>query len=287
MLGLATTPGELGNGTTTNSSVPVDVSGLSSGVTAIDTGEDHSCALTSGGAVKCWGSNALGQLGNGTTTNSSVPVDVSGLSSGVTAIAVGAFHSCALTSGGAVKCWGYDISQYPAQYPDPPPPVISTIPVDVPGLSSGVTAIAAGGINSCALTSGGAAKCWGNNDTGQLGNGTTMLNSSTPVDVSGLSSGVTAIAVGFGHICALTSGGAVKCWGLNFFGDLGDGTTTNSSTPVDVSGLSSGVTAIDAGNNHNCALTSGGVVKCWGYNLLGQLGNGTTTNSSTPVDVVF
>ena len=198
--------GQLGNGTTTNSSVPVDVSGLSSGVTAIDTGEDHSCALTSGGAVKCWGSNALGQLGDGTTTNSSVPVDVSGLSSGVTAIAVGAFHSCALTSGGAVKCWGYDISQYPAEYPAPPPPVISTIPVDVPGLSRGVTAIAAGGINSCALTSGGAAKCWGNNDTGQLGNGTTMLNSSTPVDVSGLSSGVTAIAVGFGHICALTSG---------------------------------------------------------------------------------
>jgi uncharacterized repeat protein (TIGR02543 family) len=271
--------GQLGNGTTTGSSTPVPVSGLASGVTAISAGAYHTCALTSGGGVECWGANYDGQLGNGTTTNSSTPVAVTGLSGGVTAISAGADHTCALTSAGGVKCWGYN---YYGQLGNAST-TSSSIPVPVSGLAGGVTAISAGYEDECAIASGGA-ECWGANYDGQLGNGTTS-SSSTPVPVSGLGSGVAAISAGGYHTCALTSGGGVKCWGYNYYGELGNGTTTNSSTPVPVTGLGNGVAAISAGYMEQCALTSSGGGECWGANYDGQLGNGTTTNSSTPLVV--
>ena len=268
--------GQLGiNSTTTTAHLtPVDVVGLDSGVAAISAGGYHTCALTTSGAVKCWGANWYGQLGDGTTTDCYTPVDVVGLDSGVAAISAGGGYTCALTTSGAVKCWGWGAG--------------SLTPADKVGLDGGVAAISAGAVHTCALTTSGAVKCWGANYSGELGDGTTT-GRYTPVDVVGLDGGVAAISAGGGHTCALTTSGAVKCWGGNSVGQLGDGTTTGRYTPVDVVGLDSGVAAISAGGGdgfHTCALTTSGTVKCWGINQYGQLGDGTTTKRYTPVDVV-
>jgi alpha-tubulin suppressor-like RCC1 family protein len=254
--------GQLGDGTNSDRAAPVDVSGLTSGVTAIAAGGWHACALTAAGGVQCWGNNEAGQLGNGTLIHRNVPVDVTGLANAA-AVAIGGMRTCALTAAGGVKCWGDGV----------------TAPADVAGLGSGIAAVSVGPEHACALTTAGGVKCWGANGVGQLGDGTTS-DRAAPVDVSGLASGVTAIAAGSANTCALTTAGGVKCWGSG--GAVGDGTTVDRHTPVDVSGLSSGVTAMAAGSGMACALTRGGGVKCWGSNYRGQLGDGTIRDRSTP-----
>ena len=188
---------------------PVPVQGLASGVAQIAAGDYHTCAVKTSGAVLCWGDNDSGQLGNDSTTNSSTPVAVTGLSSGVVAIAAGGYHTCALTSVGGVKCWGDD----------------------------------------------------GN---GQLGDGGDT-SESTPVNVSGLSSGVASIAAGESHTCAVTTSNGAKCWGYDGYGELGNGTTNDYHVPKAVSGLASTAAQLDLGANHTCAVTTSGAAECWGF----------------------
>lgn len=149
-----------------------------------------------------------------------------------------------------------------------------------------VTAVSAGGLNSCAISSGATVTCWGYDGEGQLGNGKTINTSPfgipTATQVHGLSN-VTALSTGLLHTCALV-GGTVECWGQNRRGQLGNNSTVNSSTPVEVTGLTNAV-SVSAGSSYNCALLSGGTVDCWGFNRGGQLGNGTVTDSSAPVEV--
>ena len=239
--------------------------GACASVTAIAVGYEHACALTSGGAVQCWGYNGQGQLGNGSTTDSHVPVAVTGLSSGVVAISAGTEHTCALKATGGLVCWGYNST---GQLGDNAT-VDSHVPVAVVGLSFSVAAVAAGDGHTCALTTAGAAVCWGYNSTGQLGNNTTT-QSLLPVTVSGLSSGVAAVGVGWEHSCAVTTSGALECWGYNNNGQVGDGSFVTRLTPRPVVGLSSGVAAVTGGFYHTCALTTGGGVQCWGYDLDGE-----------------
>jgi alpha-tubulin suppressor-like RCC1 family protein len=272
--------GGLGDGTMTASATPVDVAGLAGGVDAIAAGDRYSCALTMGGGVKCWGYNEFGQLGDGTTTDSALPVDVVGLTSGVDAIAARGEHTCALITA-RVKCWGANLN---GQLGDGTT-TSSSLPVDVTGLSSGVIAIAAGGEHTCAIATGGSVKCWGWNSAGQLGIGTTS-DSSTPVDVVGLTGDVKAVATGGRHTCALMTSGGVKCWGYNEFGQLGNGSTANSAIPVDVAGLTGDVNAITTGGNLTCALRAATRVSCWGIDLTGQLAGGATFDRAAPVDVV-
>ena len=133
--------------------------------------------------------------------------------------------------------------------------------------------------------SSGGLKCWGWNGRGQLGDGTTIQRTS-PVDVAGLSGGVTSTSAGQEHTCALTSAGGVRCWGSNSGGLLGDGSTIDRITPTDVVGLTSGVAAISSGVWHMCALTYTDGVQCWGTNVFGQLGDGTTIGRTSPVNVI-
>lgn len=277
--------GQLGDGTTKLRSVPVTVHGLASGVRSVSAGDHHTCAVTTGGAALCWGRNSSGELGDGTYVTRLTPVLVSGLSSGVAEIAasgglwetddpddLAGEHTCALTSAGAVLCWGDDFYGQLGNGPA----LASFTPVAVSGLSSGVTAIAAGGLHSCAVKSAGGVVCWGQNDMGQLGNGTKSFGEEAPVAVSGLTSGVTAIDGGGYHTCAIVNGGA-RCWGDNYYGQVGDGTRglgNERTTPVAVSGVSTGVTSISAGGEHTCALVAEGA-KCWGANFSHQLGAGT------------
>jgi alpha-tubulin suppressor-like RCC1 family protein len=271
--------GQLGNGTTTSSLVPVSVTGLTSGVAAIAAGDNQTCALTTTGALKCWGNNLNGQLGNGTTTQSNVPVDVTGLTSGVTAIAAGDNHTCAALASGGVKCWGWGTSGQLGNNTI----TSSSTPVDVAGLPAGTTATAlTGGYrHTCAVLSDGSARCWGRNTEGQLGNATNTA-SRVAVTPTGLSTGVTAIVAGGSHTCAVQTGG-VKCFGLNNAGQLGNTTTTNANTPVTVVGLT-GITAVAAGGSHSCSLSTTGAVSCWGLNQEGELGIGLSNvnNVTTP-----
>ena len=284
--------GQLGVATTiTSSSVPVAVipSGALAGktVVAIAAGTSHNLALCGDGTLVAWGNNGSGQLGNAGTTTSSVPVAVnsSGALAGKTivAIAAGGSHSLALCADGSLTAWGDGGA------------ALGTIPVWVSsGVLAGkiVTAIAAGNSHSLALCADGTLAAWGSNGNSQLGNGTTV-SSSVPVAViaSGVLAGksVTSIAAGALHNLVRCSDGTLAAWGDNGYGQLGDGSTTNRSTPVSVvsSGALAGktVTGVDAGYEYSLAICSDNSLAAWGYNYSGQLGSGTTINSTVPVAV--
>ncbi len=273
--------GELGDGTTVGGTTPVQVSGMADGVAGVSVGYGFACAVTTAGAVRCWGWNVHGQLGDGTTTDRSVPTDVVGLGVRMVAVSAGRYHACALRDDGAVACWG----EGPAgELGNGSRTAYTTVPVWVVGLPGPVASLSAGDRHTCAVTRTGRALCWGANGLGELGNGTTEA-SAVPVDVSGLGSGVDAVAAGVGHSCALV-GGSVLCWGYNQSGQLGDGTTRQRLAPVAVLGLPSGVLGVTTGYFHTCAVLDTGEARCWGTGESGQLGTGTTAPTSRPAAVL-
>ena len=233
--------------------------------TTIEAGFLHTCAVTSTGAVRCWGANFDGRLGDGTRLLRTVPVEVRGLT-GARTVAVGE-HTCALTTLGAVACWGENAN---GELGDGTR-TTRRAPVATAGLLGRATAIAVGLNHTCALLESATVQCWGANDQGQLGNGTTV-GSTAPVPVTGLTN-VVAIAVGGNHTCAVVDAGGIKCWGSNRRGQLGIGSEGGSSlSPVDVLDLTSGVATIAAGREHSCAVASDGAAHCWGIDSHGQLG---------------
>jgi alpha-tubulin suppressor-like RCC1 family protein len=246
------------------------------GVSQVSAGWGGCALVRTGGlatSVRCWGDNTWGELGNGTTTDSTTPVKVSSLSN-VMSVASGATHVCALVHNGGARCWGENNK---GQLGDGTTTNRST-PVQVTGLPSNMAQIAAADDHTCALLKTETVKCWGQNNRGQLGDGTTS-DRSTPVAVAGLT-GVVQISLGDAYTCALLDTGAVQCWGFNSLGELGNGTTTDSTSPVQVSGLTSGVQALSAGDATACVVLISAQVDCWGDNSHGELGNGSIGGQS-------
>ncbi|CAN5316883.1 hypothetical protein BH11PSE11_BH11PSE11_37970 [soil metagenome] len=260
---------------------PVNVGGLN-GIVSLATGDIHTLALRFDGTVWAAGAvgfNNFGQLGNGNNDGSASPVQVPGLTS-VAAIAAGELHSVALKSDGTVWTWGWNNFGQLGNGTT----TDAYTPIQVPGMD-GVTAISAGFGTTAALKSNGTVWVWGANSSGQLGNGTNQSFSSVPVQVLGLT-GVTYIsqeqAGNDGHTLALKADGTVWAWGGNSYGQLGNGSFTDSYVPVKVASLS-GITAVSSGAYFSVALKNDGTVLTWGLNSNGRLGNGIDDNNVYPI----
>ncbi|MCU1690956.1 MAG: regulator of chromosome condensation [Frankiales bacterium] len=303
--------GQLGDGTTGDPLLlqqrrsPVTVSGVTS-ATAITAGGFHSCAIVAGGAVVCWGDDGAGQLGDGRPGDKSLSATlVPGLSA-VTALSAGEFDTCALLAGGTVRCWGHNGF---GQLGDGTR-IDRSAPVPVQGLpdpnTNPVMAITTGYGHSCALTQDNKARCWGENDVGQLGFSTAKVdgvmqpslapkvvqhNTAAPPlpEVLVDEVGIVALSAGESHNCIDLASGAVRCWGSGGRGQLGTDPDPvhhgigDSTTTVDVDGLGGAAAAVTAGGFHTCAIVGSGV-RCWGYDFYGQLGS-SAPGSLVPVQV--
>jgi len=200
---------------------------------------------------------------------------------GVQAVAAGYWHTCALMTTGGVRCWG-DNAYGVGQLGDGTG--VSSTNLPTADVLTDVKAIAARGMHTCVLMTSGGVRCWGDNMDGQLGDGTTT-DRSTPPTTDAITD-VNAIATGQFHTCALTVTGGVRCWGDNGNGELGYDPILGSKLAPTRTDILSNVQDIAAGFSHNCAVMTSGNLRCWGMNDTGQLGDGTTSDNSTPTPVV-
>jgi alpha-tubulin suppressor-like RCC1 family protein len=276
----ANASGQLGNGTQTSSPAPAGVllpAGLA--VSAVTAGRDHSCAIVAGGRVHCWGSNAQGQLGDGTQVDSPLPIAVS-LPAPAMGLALGWLHTCAALDDGALWCWGDNLESQLGL----PGTLRVNPPGQVPNLGA-VVEVVAGAAHTCARTGDGAVSCWGLGLNGRLGLGDVSSRAS-PVLVPELEA--TALSAGDAFTCALRDDDdTVVCFGRNQERQLGDGTTTERHVPTPALGLD-GVLSLSAGAEHACARRTRGAVWCWGSNLSQRAGIDASGGlHATPMPTTF
>lgn len=262
--------------------VPVRVllEDLATEPTALESGQFHSCAITKTGTMGCWGENNRGQLGDDSLALRNTPTEVLGIETGEV-VSAASDTTCAIVSGGEVRCWGSNSygSLGLSDIVD-----MSSVPVTIT-LPLPAETIAVSGHHVCAVLEDGTARCWGDNESGQLGDGQGGVGqrSEVPVEVAGVADAA-QIAAGQNHTCVLTVNGAIRCWGANESGQLGNGTFDNSPSPVDVIGLTDAMT-ISASTSITCSVTQSGTIYCWGMGASGRLGNGAEDDTNVPVEV--
>jgi alpha-tubulin suppressor-like RCC1 family protein len=275
------TNGRLGDNTTVSKSSPVSVVGGILGWSQISSGSYNSAGITNTRIAYCWGANDDGQLGTGNTTSTSSPVTVVGGITNWRQISVGGKHSIAITLTGIAYGWGNGGSGRLGTGNT----TNRSSPVTVVGGITNWSQVSTGLNHTLGLTSAGIAYAWGENLFGTLGTGNTT-NRSSPVTVVGGITNWSQLSAGTNHSVGLTSTGIAYAWGRNYFGNLGDGTTVNKSSPVTVVGGITNWSQLSAGGAHILGLTSTGTVYAWGGNNAGQLGTGNTTSTSSPVTVL-
>jgi alpha-tubulin suppressor-like RCC1 family protein len=281
--------GELGDGSKTPRNIPAPVFTpfhdwvtVSAGDLSFTRKEDeHACAIRRSGQLYCWGSNTYGQLGDGTKTDRSYPTPVSTNFTDWVVVSTGGLHTCAIRRTGQLYCWGKNSTGQLGT--DTRADELSPAPISTE--FSDWTALSAGGRHTCAIRRNGHLYCWGDNSSGQLGDGTKMDRLS-PIPVSTEFTDWIQVSAGGAHTCAIRRNGNLYCWGNNDFGQLGDGSTSSRITPTPVSTDVSDWVAVSAGNRHTCALRSNRKLYCWGNNLYGRLGDGTNQDRLAPVPVV-
>jgi len=275
------TDGQLGDGTTTNHLTPVATAGERR-YREVRAGFAHTCGATMGRRAYCWGNNSQGQLGDGTRITRLIPTPVAGGLKFRQMGEGGEFSTCGVTPGHHAYCWGLNTD---GQLGDGTTNSHLTPVAVVGGLRFRQVNATGIGRHTCGVTSGAQAYCWGRNAYGQLGDGTGSSAVRPVAVLGGLQ--FESVTLGGEYTCGVTTGGLAYCWGFNNpFGTLGDGTTNQSSTPVAVAGgLQFGYGALEAGLVHTCGVTTDAEAYCWGDNLWGQLGDGTTSIRLTPVAV--
>jgi len=272
--------GQLGDSSIASKGVPIQVVGLESGVQAISAGYAHTCTLSTSGVVSCWGNNSYGQLGDGSYADALTPKPITSLGSGIKTVSVGASATCVIDSQNRLLCWGRNAVQLFGL--DTTDPVILS-PTHVSKLATNVIAIAKPEGCTCAIVQSGKLLCAGYNGTGMIDD--SGKNKPFHEEIMGLASSVTDVSIGLSYICARSEDGLVRCWGENNYGQLGNYSVGMSSNPTVVAGLEAPVRSVTAGEYHACAITHTGMLKCWGRNNYGQLGNSTGGQSNTPVQV--
>jgi alpha-tubulin suppressor-like RCC1 family protein len=258
--------GEVGDGTTDPHSTPTQVKGLTSGVRQVSVGTNHVCALLANGKAKCWGNNDFGEVGDRSHDEQHQPTLVQGVED-ARSISAGYYFTCATVNSKA-KCWGYNEYGEVGNGSDDS----TKRPSLVVGLHDGVKKVVAGYYQACAILTGGQLKCWGLNGHGEVGTGSTGGEFHRPQDVVGLAKGVTDVDPDYEFTCAIHIGRA-KCWGNNYYGQIGNDGNNDRDVATQVTGLTQNVVDVDTGWYHACALLNGGAEKCWGYNGYGQIGN--------------